>query len=598
MTHIDRGNILFGQGRLEDAEVSYRRALRLKPDYALAHNNLANILWDQGRLEDSEASCRRAIQLKPDFSQAHNNLGNILRHRGKLEESGASYCRALVLNPDYPTAHANLGGVLRDQGRWEDSVASFRRAIGLEPTHARAFSLLADSQRQICDWTDFAETACELTSRVRKAQSIVYPFSFLSFSEEPEDQLLCARQYIEHLVGSRLDPAPRPTIRSGGRIRLGYVSADFKNHAMANQMAELFELHDRKRFEVFALSLGPDDQSPIRRRLLQAFDHFIDVRNMSDAEAAAQIRELGIDIAIDLNGYTKGSRPKILAHRPAPIQVSYLGYPGTMGADFIDYIIVDQFIVPPDQQHFYTEKLVYLPDSYQVNDTKRAIAESPPSRASCGLPESGFVFCCFNQNYKITPAVFDVWMRLLRSVPGSTLWLVGDNETAKKNLRREALRRDIEPWRLVFAPVLALPDHLARHAHADLFLDTLPYNAHATASGALWAGLPVLTCAGHAFPGRVAASLLHAIGLPELVTNSLEDYEALALRLASDPALLGRIRTKLNRDTTPLFDTNRFRLNIEAAYTEMWRSWESGQLPRTFTVQSREGEAQTEAGEL
>ena len=330
----------------------------------------------------------------------------------------------------------------------------------------------------------------------------------------------------------------------------------------------------------------------MRLRLRQAFDHFIDVRNMSDADAAGQIRNLGIDIAIDLKGHTKDARPKILADRPAPVQVNYLGYPGTMGASFIDYIMVDRFIVPLDQQTYFAEKLVYLPDCYQVNDSKRAIAESPPSRASCGLPESGFVFCCFCNNYKITPAVFDVWMRLLGSIPESVLWLLRDNEPAERNLRREARERDIEPNRLVFAPRLNLQDHLARQVFADLFLDTMPYNAHTTASDALWVGLPVLTCLGRTFPARVSSSLLHAVGLPELVTNSLEDYEALAFRLASDPVFLGTIRTKLalNRETAALFDTNRFRLNIEAAYTEMWRSWESGQAPRTITVRNQRDE--------
>ena len=307
---------------------------------------------------------------------------------------------------------------------------------------------------------------------------------------------------------------------------------------------------------------------------------------MSDAEAAEQIRELGIDIAIDLKGYTTDTRPGILAPRPAPVQVNYLGYPGTLGVDFVDYILVDPFIVPLDQQPHFTEKLVQLPDCYQVNDTKRAVAEVPPSRASCGLPEDGFVFCCFNQNYKITPTVFDVWMQLLRSVPGSTLWLLRGNEVAERNLRQEAQARDIEPDRLVFAPRLQLQDHLARHTNADLFLDTLPYNAHTTASDALWVGLPVLTCVGRAFPGRVAGSLLHALGLPELITNSLEDYEALALRLVGDPEYLSTIRAKLarNRDTAPLFDTNRFRLNMEAAYAEMWQTWQSGRPPRAIAV--------------
>jgi len=352
-------------------------------------------------------------------------------------------------------------------------------------------------------------------------------------------------------------------------------------------MAELFERHDRERFEVFAFSFGPDGGSPMRRRLEKAFDHFIDVRDISDADVARQIAELGVHVAIDLMGYTKHCRPGILAHRPAPVQVNYLGFPGTMGADFIDYILVDPFVVPLDQQPFFTEKLVHLPDCYQVTDSKRERADRTPSRADYGLPEEGFVFCCFNNNYKITPSFFEVWMRLLQAVPGSVLWLSGDNDTAERNLRREAEERGVDPERLIFAPRVEYADYLERYKLADLFLDTLPYNAGATASDALWAGLPILTCAGRSFAARMAGSLLHAVGLPELITTNLEDYEALALKLATEPEVLGALRTKLaeNRDTAPLFDTDRFRRHIEAAYEQMWQTWEKGEAPKPFAVE-------------
>jgi predicted O-linked N-acetylglucosamine transferase (SPINDLY family) len=325
----------------------------------------------------------------------------------------------------------------------------------------------------------------------------------------------------------------------------------------------------------------------MRRRLAQGFDRFVDVLRLSNAGAAGAVRELEADIAIDLQGHTTGSRPGILAHRPAPVQVGYLGYPGTSGADFIDYVIADAFVVPAEQQRFFSEQIVYLPDCFQVNDHQGVSPASAPTRAAEGLPEIGFVFCCFNNSYKLNPGMFDIWMRLLREVPGSVLWLREESAMAGRNLRNEARARAVDPARIVFARRLpALEDHLARHCLADLFLDTLPYNAHTTASDALAAGLPLLTCAGSAYAGRVAGSLLRAIGLPELITGSLKDYEALALKLARDSRLLGELRSRLERNlvASPLFDTDRFRRHIEAAYTKMWEISERGEPPQAFAV--------------
>jgi predicted O-linked N-acetylglucosamine transferase (SPINDLY family) len=352
-------------------------------------------------------------------------------------------------------------------------------------------------------------------------------------------------------------------------------------------MAELFEHHDRGQFEVIGYSYGRDDGSPMRARLARAFDRFTDIAHLSHREAAARIRADEIDILIDLKGYTANARPQICAFRPAPVQVSYLGYPASVGADFIDYIIVDEIVVPADQQAFFSEKLVHLPNCYQVNDSRREIAATVPSREQCGLPNQGFVFCSFNNSYKITPAFFDMWMRLLNGVPGSVLWLLESNRLLKSNLRREAAARGVDPDRLVFAPVAPPAEHLARHQHADLFLDNLPCNAHTTASDALWAGPPVLTCCGDTFAGRVAASLLTAIGLPELVTASAEDYERTALALARDPPRLAGLREKLRqrRDTSPAFDLPRFARHIEAAYVRIWENRRDGKRPAGFSVQ-------------
>jgi predicted O-linked N-acetylglucosamine transferase (SPINDLY family) len=415
---------------------------------------------------------------------------------------------------------------------------------------------------------------------------MVAPFVLLAVSEDPALHLRAARLYTEQ----KYPPAPRPLWtgerHAHDRIRVAYLSADFHAHATAYLMAELFERHDRARFEWWGISFGPVKSDPMRTRLEGAFDHFVDVTDRSDAEAARLLRALEIDIAVDLKGYTQDCRPGILGHRPAPLQVNYLGFPGTMGADHIQYVIGDAIVTPPEHAPFYTERIVRLPHCYQPNDRKRAIAGRTPPRAELGLPEHGFVFCCFNNNYKITPEFFGVWMRLLREVEGSVLWLLESNAESAGNLRREAAARGVDPARLVFAPHALLPEHLARQRQADLFLDTLPYNAHTTTSDALWAGLPVLTCLGQAFPGRVAASLLTACGLADMVVTDLDAYAATALKLARAPRLLQELRERLarNRLAAPLFDTERYARNLEGAYLEMQRRHQAGLPPEAFGV--------------
>jgi predicted O-linked N-acetylglucosamine transferase (SPINDLY family) len=423
---------------------------------------------------------------------------------------------------------------------------------------------------------------------IRDGKSSVPPFVFLGISDSPQDQLLCSRIWMRDKCSASPTPISMGERYHHNRIRLAYLSADLHQHAMAFCLAELFEMHDHARFETTGVSFGPDIPSEMRSRLQGAFNRFFDVRQKSDREVANMLRELEIDIAVDLNGYTYGGRTRIFALRAAPVQVSYLGYPGTMGADFIDYILADRFVIPEEHRACYTEKVVYLPDSYQVNDSKRRVAERTPTRAEAGLPDQGFVFCSFNNNYKFSPMVFDVWMRLLGKVEGSVLWLLASSAAAMRNLRKEAADRGIAPDRLVFARRISHEDYLARHRLADLSLDTVPYNGHATASDALWVGLPVLTCLGKTFPGRVAASLLNAIGLNELITHSLEEYEALALELATNRKLLADIKSKLaaNRDTCPLFDTDRFRRHMETAYVRMWERCQKGEAPESFAVES------------
>ena len=497
------------------------------------------------------------------------------------------------MTPDNREALTCRGIALVDLKRPEEALASFDKALAIEPDHGDVISGQLNAALQACRWTRVKEIADRLVSQKIWRTSPIIPFVMLVCCDDPSVHLDCARHLIH---GKDRNPAQdrEPSAAAcwshgplpSRKLRIAYISADFRVHPVAALISGLFELHDRTRFEVVGISTGVDDRSEERSRLANACDRFFDVRHKGDEDALLLLNELQIDIAVDLAGFTRDSRPGILALRPAPVQVSYLGYPGTTGADFIDYVIADPIVLPFDQQPHYTERIVHLPDSCQVN-SKRPVASSTPTRQACGLPEDAFVFCCFNNNYKITPEFFDVWMRLLAANPGSVLWLRKENADAERNLRDAARERGIDASRLLFADRLPLyEDHLARHRQADLFLDTLPYNAHTTASDALWVGLPLVTCTGRTFASRVAASLLHAVGLPELVTHSIADYESLAMTLAADPALLNDCKRRLaeNRHTCPLFDTARFARHIEAAYIRMWEIHQRGEAPQGFSV--------------
>jgi len=563
-----RGALLLGLGRPAEAAAACRRALALRPDFAAAHCNLAHALRDVGAAAEAIRAYGKAVDLDPTLADAHAALGHLLLGLGKWEEALAAYRRAAALRPRHAPVHANVGNALRELGRVEAAIAAYRQAVTLDADFAEAFAQLVQLRRHACDWGGLAADEARLLDLARRGRIPVTVFPLLAGPASAADQLHAARRWAAALPSAPA-PEPRP---AAGRIRLGYLSSDFRDHPVATLVAELFERHDRAGFEVFGYSIGPDDGSPLRRRLEAAFDRFADLEALSDGDAADRIGADGVDILVDLNGYTRLARTGILARRPAPVQVEWLGYPGTMGADFIDWAIVDPVVAPAGDEAFFSERLVRLPHSYQPTDTTRRLAESPP-RALAGLPEAGFVFCCFNTAYKLGPALFDIWMRLLAAVPGSVLWLLEGAAPMPANLKREAAARGVDPQRLVFAPRLPAADHLARHRCADLFLDTLPYNAHTTASDALWAGLPVLTCKGPTFAGRVAASLLEAAGLPDLVTQSLAAYESLALSLAQQPDLLAELRRRLeeNRAAAPLFDTARFARDIEAAYRSMVR---------------------------
>jgi protein O-GlcNAc transferase len=587
--HVDAyfnlGVVLRAQGHVDEAAAAYRRVIELDPSHAAACNNLALILSEAGELSAADVLQRRAVGHSPDYAEGHNNLGALLLDQGRPQEALDALQQALKLKPDYPEAYLNIGNALRELGSLAEAIGAYRRAIELRPTYAEALAQLVYHCARACDWADAAAAEETLLSAVRQNAARIPPFMLMATAATGADQLLCARKWVEHFaVPEQQVFAHRPAPRAG-RLRIGYLSSDFYDHATAYLIAELIERHDRGRFEIHGYSYGPDQGGDMRARLVSAFDRFTDIDVLSHRAAAARIRADDIDILVDLKGHTHRARPKILAFRPAPVQVNYLGYPGTMGAPFIDYIVADEFIVPRDRQMFFAEKLAYLPDCYQPNDTRREIAAAP-GRAACGLPAQGSVFCAFNNSFKITPNFFAIWMRLLQQVPGSVLWLLESNALMRRNLTAAAVAAGVEPARLVFAPILKHRDHLARHRHADLFLDTLPCNAHTTASDALWAGLPVFTCLGETFAGRVAGSIGRAAGLSELVATSPRDYEALALALARDPARLADIRSRLGagRLSLPLFDMGKRTRDLEALYVRMAEIWRSGRPAAPITL--------------
>ena len=551
----------------------YNQAISIDSAFAGSYNNRGISYNCVGEYALAMDDFKRSLALAPANPDVYNNLGNALSKMERVEEAISAYENALRINPQYTNAYYNLASSLNKVGRYEAAIDNFKHVLARKPDHLKAYCNLALALRHTNNWSDYAQFEEKILEIAASGETPFKPFNLLLWSDDPELQLAYVKRYAQHEFPASLTRFSHERTIDNEKIRIGYLSTDFRDHAVALLTAELFELHDREKFEVFAFSLGAPDSSAMRKRLEKGFDHFIAVGHLSDTEAADLIHEQGIQVLIDLNGYTVGARTQIMAMRPAPIQVSYLGYIGSMGAEFIDYVLVDQHCVPNSHQLYFTEKLVQLP-CYMVNDRLRVRNINNITRAEVGLPDDGFVYCCFNNNYKITPDVFDIWMRCLNRVPGSVLWMVGGSETIENNLRREASVRGIAPERLIFSPRASYTEHLARQQLADLFLDTLPYNAGATASDALWVGLPVLTCQGRSFAGRMCGSLLQAVGLPELVVDSNEAYETMAVKLASEAGLLQSLRTRLveNRDMSLLFDSGRFCRTLEEAYLEMCES--------------------------
>ena len=565
----DQALALHRAGRLAEADALYAQALVLKPDLVEAHNNRGAIRQMAGDWDGALACYDGALRLRPDYVEALANRGNCLIQLRRWPDALAAFDRTLQLSPGRVSALNGRAGTLSKLKRFPEALAAYGQLHAADRQNPYALGGMLVAAMQMCDWDTVEKLRPAMEAGVARGTAIVPPFLFLGFSGDPALQLRCAQNAIAELGLPAVPPLWRGERYGHSRLRIGYLSADYCQHPVALLLAEMIEGHDRARFEVLGFSTGPDDGSAIRGRMAKAFDQFVDLRGRGAAESAGLIRRLEVDILVDLTGHTEGDHFAILNYRPAPVQVNWLGYPGTDGAPSLDYILADRVVAPPGHEPFFSEKIVRLPDCYFP--TAYDPSQPAPTRAEAGLPASGFVFTSFNNSWKITRTVFAAWLRLLGAVPGSVLWLLDANDAFKGNLRRAASAAGLDPARLIFAPRTDADSHLARQQLAGLMLDTSPYNGHMTTSDALWVGVPLVTMLGTAFAGRVAASQLKTVGLPELITPSLEDYEALALALAKDPARLAALRAKLAAApaSSPLFDADRMRQNIEQALLAM-----------------------------
>ena len=583
--YYNMGNVLNEKGELDAAIDSHKQAIRIKPDHAEAYNNMGIALKDKGELDAAIYSYRQAIKIKPDYADAYNNMGNALNDKAESDAAIDSYKQALKIKPDYAEAYYNMGIALINKGEMDAAVDSYEKAIKIKPDYELAHSGKLYRQAHVCDWSGI-ERGREVIPKLGISAQYINPFEILPLEDAPERHRLRSEVFAKNEFKQKPLPLASRSTQKPKRLRIGYFSSDFKEHPVAYLMAKVIETHDRNFFEVYGYSIGPAKDDKMRHRLIKGFDVFDDVQDMSDQDVALLARQDQIDIAIDLTGYTQNSRSGIFAYRAAPMQINYLGYPGTMGANFIDYIIADPILIPSDSQKHYNEKIIQLPNSYMPTDNTRIFSERELTRLEMGLPEQGFVFCCFNNNYKISPTEFDVWMRLLLKVEGSVLWLRKSNKWSEGNFCKEAKSRGIDPSRLIFADRVPMDEHLARHRLADLFLDTFAFNAHTTATEALWAGLPVVTKLGQGFAARVAGSLLTAIELPELITETEMEYEALILDLATNPQRLAAIKQKLaaNRLSKPLFNTELFTKHLEDGYQRAYGQYFDGKEPEAIYV--------------
>ena len=551
------------------------KAIKINPNFAEAYNEQGNALNELKQPQSAIESYDKAININPRYSEAHYNKGLVLHELKKIELAIQSYDQAIKINPNHARSHNNKAFALQKLKKIDASIKSFYNVLKIEPNFDFLLGELIHAKNKLCDWSSFEEDLKILKNKISKKEKSSTPFPVLQLYDSPSIQKSTAEIWVKEKFYKKNVLKPISIAPKNKKIRLAYYSADFYNHAMSHLLAGLFESHDKSKFELFAFSFGPEKNDEMSKRISKPFDEFIKVNFKTDKEVAEISRNLRINIAVDLLCFTTNNRMGIFSERCAPVQINYLGYPGTSGSNFIDYIIADKVLIPKENQKYYSEKIIYLPNTYQARDSSQEISNKTFGREELNLPKNAFVFCCFNQNYKITPSIFNIWMRLLKNVNNSVLWLLEDNPTAVKNLKKEAKQRKVDPNRIIFAKRMPVPEHLARHKLADLFIDTFPYGAHTTCSDALWAGLPVVTCIGQSFASRVASSLLNAINLKELITTTEKEYEKLIIELAQNSFRLKEIKNKLdkNKFTKPLFNTKLYTKNIELAYTKVYEKY-------------------------
>ena len=582
----NKGLALAGLRKNKEALECYQKALEIETHCLDALVNKGALLTELRDYEGAIDTLRTAVNLYPQSPEAWSNIAIAFKGIHNNVEALQSYEKAALLKPNFIDGYIKKGLILTDLKRYEEALAAYQQALQLDPEKDYLYGLTVYIKTLICDWSNYDQQLESIGSQLAQDKKVAVPFSLLALLDDEAAHLKAAQLFATDKFSENTLLGPIPKRFKGQKIRLGYFSADFRNHPVASLIAELFELHDRNQFELIGFSLGSDDSDEMRLRLKESFDQFIDVHGLSDQAVAQLARDLKIDIAIDLGGYTQDCRTSIFSYKAAPIQVNYLGYPGTMGAPYMDYIIADPTLIPPEKQQYYSEKIAYLPHTYQANDRKRKISTTSFKRSDFELPEDGFIFCCFNNNFKLTPHTLDSWCRILKAVEGSILWLYEGHEKTRSNLSKEFTKRGLAFERLIFAKRVPSDEHLARYQLADLFLDTLPYNAHTTTSDALWAGTPVLTLIGKTFAGRVAASLLKAIGMDELICKSIEEYESKAIELGNHPEKLKVIKQRLqaNKEIAPLFNTLLFTKHIESAYTIMYERYQDDLSPEHLWV--------------
>ena len=600
----NRGNVLLELGKSTEALKSFEKAIELKPDFAEAYNNQGNALLKLKRIDSALKSYEKSISLMPNYYQAYHNCGRAFYERNKkneilknyekskkfnsdLDSAIKNYKKAIELKPDFAEAYFDLGSIFSEVNKNDAAVEYYQKAIDLKKEFGAKLGILIHTQLKLCDWSTINKDLKDIEDKILSFEKLSSPFFLLSIKDSLKLQKINAEKWFKNEFRSTNNNLEKISKKQNNKkIKIGYYSADFREHAMGHLLANLFELHDRSKFELYGFYFGPDVNDDVFKRIVKTFDKFVNVNSKTETEIAQISKDFQIDIAVDLMGYTRDSRFKIFIEKCAPIQVNYLGYPGTLGANCIDYIIADKVLIPEESQEYYSEKIVYLPNSYQANDSKKKVSKKIFTREEIGLPKNNFVFCSFNQRYKILPKTFDSWMQILKRVDNSVIWLLESNEKSSENLKKEAANRGIDPKRIIFSKALPLEEHLARHKAADLFIDTFPYNAHTTCSDSLRVGLPVLTLQGETFASRVSSSLLNAVGLKELITYSSKEYEDLAVEFATDASKLKNIKNKLeiNKNKLPLFNTKLFTSHIEQAYFEMYKRYNKNEKPENIEI--------------